>query len=91
MLEFAIKINDKYFKEFEYKQGKSNGRYGGNTYLSTLTASGDITGLELTEDITDGKMAAVGVGGKIQTIVNLMRYGDIEPKEISIVPVERVR
>lgn len=90
-MEFAIKINDRYFKEFEYKQVKTNGRYGGNTALGYVNANGDISGLELTEDITEGKMAAVGVSGKIQTIVNLMRYGDVEPQEISIVPVERVR
>lgn len=90
-MEFAIKIGDKYFKEFEYKQEKSNNRYAGNTQLGYLGNAEDITGLELIEDIESAKMAAVGVNGKIHTIVNLMRYGDIEPQEISIIPVERVR
>lgn len=89
-MEWAIKVGEKYFKDFEYK-ANTNGRHGGHTALGSILDSNDITGLELTEQ-AERTMAAVEVSGKVKSLVDLMRYKDIKPMPITIEPLsERVR
>lgn len=84
-MQWAIKVGEKYFKGFEYK-ANTNCRHAGHTALGTVLDSNDITGLELTEK-PEKTMAAVEVSGKIKSLVDLMRYKDIKPMNITIEPL----
>ena len=50
-MEYTIKVNGKYFKEYIYATKENLHRYAGNTQNGCLVYDGDIVDLILTEDV----------------------------------------
>lgn len=77
-MEFAIKIGEKYFKEAVAEDSK--GGYNGHSTSTNIVAEG--IRLQDMPKYMDHRT----VTSKIATIIELMRWQDIEVSEITIVP-----
>lgn len=82
---YAIKIDNKYFKEYIYCDKDNKGRYAGHGELSILSNEGDIVDIVTTDNIerTETKRS---IGNTIRTIYTIEK---LKNKEILIVPVSK--
>jgi hypothetical protein len=84
VMEYAIKINGKYFKEFIYSDKNTYGRYtGGATNIGNYQ-SDDIIDIELTEDIQT-TFTRRSLADKIQIIYDIDNFKN---KETNIIPLK---
>jgi len=81
--EYAIKIGNKYFKEFIYTKQNRKGRYGGNTGNGGVYVQGDIEDIYLTEDI-ELTLSRRCLGDKIKLIYDIDKFKN---KKVSIIPI----
>ncbi|WP_297425820.1 hypothetical protein [Clostridium sp.] len=81
--EYAIKIDNKYFKSFIYAEKSTKGRYGGHFGNAGIYKKGDIIDIELTKEIelTETRRS---LAGKIQLIYDIDKF---KKKKVSIIPV----
>lgn len=78
-MDIKIKIGDQYFKDFN--MDNNCGRYTGNTQ----NAYGhEITGIIVGDKKNATVLSAKGAGGKINQILELMRFEDIVRENIEI-------
>lgn len=77
-MEYAIKIDGKYFKEYIYHQGTSGRSFGG-----TRLQDGDIIGIVLT-DKAERTEVRRSIGN---TITTLYQIDKMRGKKIEIVPL----
>jgi glycine cleavage system H lipoate-binding protein len=83
VMEYAIKIEDKYFKSFVYADKNTYGRFtGGATSIGNYQI-GDIIDIELTNDVelTETRRS---LAERIKLIYDMDKFKD---KIISIIPV----
>lgn len=81
--EYAIKIGNKYFKEFIYTKQNCQGRYGGHTGNEGVYVQGDIVDIDLTKDI-ELTLSRRSLGGKIKLIYDIDKFKN---KKVSIIPI----
>ena len=74
-----IKVGDLYFKDFEMEENQ--GRHTGNTQLAY---GHEAKGIILTNEENATVLSPKSTSGKINQILELMRFGDIEKKNIKI-------
>lgn len=85
MTSYAIKIDNRYFKDYIYATKKTADRYGGNTQLGSVITEGDIIGI-----ITTGKPERTEVRRSVaNTIAVLYDIENLENKIIEIIPIGR--
>lgn len=84
MICYAVKINNKYFKEYVYADKTINGRYAGHTQFGSTVQEGDIIGLILS-DVPERTETKRSIGGSISTIYQIE---GMQNKVIKIVPVQ---
>jgi len=71
-----IKINEKYFVKYIYKETNTNGRYGGHLCDAEIISYDDIIGI-----VTDEKgsfFCRRSIANVVKLIINLMAYDVIE-------------
>lgn len=83
MIEYYIKVGNKYFKDFVYARKSTNDRYGGNFGNAGIYKEGDIIDLELTKD-AELTLSRRSLATKIQLIYDLDKF---KTKKVSIIPV----
>lgn len=81
-MEYAIKIDGRYFKEYIYVDTCYKDRYGGITALGTRLKEGDIVGIYTTETI-DRTEVGRSIGNTIATLYSIE---SIKDKKIEIIP-----
>lgn len=70
MICYALKINGKFFKGYEYAVETTNGRYAGNLTTGGILNDDDITGVILT-DTPERKETKRSIGNTIRVIYGI--------------------
>lgn len=84
MITYAIKIDNGYFKDYQYADVNTTGRHQGNTALGTGLQEGDIVDVITTEEPVRIETKR-SLGSTITTIYGI---GALRNKKIEIVPIE---
>lgn len=79
-MEYAVKINGKYFKEYVYAEKNIKGRFG-----KVGVIQGDIIDLELSDEV-ERTFSSRCLGGTLATIYLVEKFRD---KKIEIIPLGR--
>lgn len=81
---YAIKIDNKYFKEYMYYDKDKESRYAGHGTLDSKLKDGDIIDIVLTDNAerTETKRS---IGNTIGTIYTIEKFKN---KELTIIPVK---
>ncbi|NFE13309.1 hypothetical protein FDB55_17585 [Clostridium botulinum] len=81
--EYAIKVGNKFFKDFIYYENVNNtGRYSGH-WNGEIYKKGDIVDLALTKE-AELTLTKRSLAGKIQLIYDIDKF---KKKKVSIIPV----
>ena len=72
MVVYAIKIGNRYFKEFVYCEENTKGRYSGH-WNREVYKKGDVIDLEPTKE-ADLKLTKRSLAGKIQLIYDIPKF-----------------
>ncbi|WP_346848457.1 hypothetical protein [uncultured Clostridium sp.] len=83
MICYAIKINNKYFKKYEYQERVTNDRYAGNATVRGVLKEGDIKNIICT-DTPERMETRRNIGNTIATIYDIE---SLRNEIIEIVPV----
>lgn len=84
MITYAIKINDRYFKDYVYLDKNNKGRYAGNTGLGNNFQEGDIVDI-ITTELPERKEIGRSVGNTVSLLVSIDK---LRGKVIEIIPLE---
>lgn len=82
-IEYAIKIEGRYFKEYVYFEENRYGRFGGITDLGIIIKDGDIIDVITTKE-PERLETPRGIG---DTISILLRIETVKGKKIEIIPI----
>ena len=83
-MEYAIKIGDKYFKEFIYDENiNSKGRFTGGATSMGNYGTGDLIDIELTNEI-ELTLTRRSLADKIQLIYDIDKF---KQQQVGIIPV----
>lgn len=84
MVVYAIRIDNKYFKEYVYADKNTIGRYTGHSQLGNVIQEGDIIDLVLT-DTPERTETKRSIAGSISTIYQVE---SMQNKIIEIIPIK---
>jgi hypothetical protein len=86
-MEYAIKIGNKYFKEFIYDENiNSKGRFTGGATRIGNYETGDIIDILLTEDI-ELTLTRRSLADKIQLIYDIDKF---KKQKVGIIPINNI-